>query len=449
MKTVNKYNFSCVVLAAGKGTRMRSSLPKVLHKIAGKPLVAHVLASVAPLAPVQVITVIAPHMENVQAACWRERPACEFAVQTQQKGTGDAVRSALALLDKKAESVLVLYGDTPLMKSETLAALLERSAHCDIAVLGMQMQNPTGYGRLVTGENGKLEQIVECKDASPTQKKITLCNSGIMVIRSKLLPDLLAKLSTQNASKEFYLTDIITHANNAGHRCAVVVAEDAAELAGINTRAQLASAEAVLQARLREAAMENGATLVDPSTVFFSVDTVLGSDVVVHPFVVFAAGVKVGNHVEIRSYSHIEGATIESGAIIGPFARLRPNTVIEENAHVGNFVELKATRLGAGAKANHLAYIGDADVGEGANIGAGTITCNYDGVNKYKTTIGEGAFIGSNSSLVAPVSIGSGAMVGAGSVITDDIEAGALAIARSAQIVKPGKGAEIKARKKK
>ncbi len=448
MKTVNKYNFSCVVLAAGKGTRMRSAMPKVLHKIAGKPLAAHVLASVAPLAPVQVITVIAPSMENVQAACWRERTSCEFAVQTQQKGTGDAVRSALPLL-AKCDTVLVLYGDTPLMKSETLAALLEKSAHCEVAVLGMQMENPTGYGRLVTGENGKLEQIVECKDASPTQKKITLCNSGIMAIRSKLLPDLLAKLSTQNASKEFYLTDIIAHANNAGHRCVVAVAEDAAELAGINTRAQLASAEAVLQARLRAAAMENGATLVDPSTVFFSADTVLGSDVVVHPFVVFAAGVKVGNNVEIRSYSHIEGATIESGAIIGPFARLRPNTVIEENAHVGNFVELKATRLGAGAKANHLAYIGDADVGEGANIGAGTITCNYDGVNKYKTTIGEGAFIGSNSSLVAPVSIGSGAMVGAGSVITDDIEAGALAIARSAQIVKPGKGAELKARKKK
>lgn len=436
MKTVNKYNFSCVVLAAGKGTRMRSTLPKVLHKIAGKPLIAHVLSSVAPLVPVQVVTVVAPHMEDVQRACGQTFPACQFAVQLQQKGTGDAVRAALPLLDKKATAILVLYGDTPLMRSETLAAVLEKSAHCDIAVLGMRVENPSGYGRLVTGENGWLEQIVECKDASSIQKKITLCNSGIMVIRSKILPDLLAKLSNHNASKELYLTDIIAHANHAGYRCAVVEA-DTTELSGINTRAQLADAEHVLQMRLRALAMENGATLVDPSTVYFSADTMLGSDVVVHPFVVFGEGVKVGNHVEIRSYSHIEGTDIASGATIGPFARLRPGTKLEENAHVGNFVELKATRLGRGAKANHLAYIGDADVGAAANIGAGTITCNYDGVNKYRTTIGEGAFIGSNSALVAPVSIGSGAMVGAGSVITDDVVPNALAIARAAQIVKP------------
>ena len=440
-----KASFSTIILAAGKGTRMRSSLPKVLHKVAGKPLVAHVLASVAPLKPTQVITVIAPHMDNVREACLQEFLACEFAVQTQQKGTGDAVRAALSVLGK-SDYVLVLTGDTPLIQSDTLQLLIEKSATCDIAVLGMRVANPTGYGRLVTDSNGILEAIVECKDASPTQKQITLCNSGIMAIRSKYLPDLLAKLSTNNASKEYYLTDIIAHANAAKLRCVVAEAADSAELAGINTRAQLAAAEATLQNRLRMSAMEQGATLIDPATVFFSADTVLGEDVVVHPFVIFGAGVKVGNNVEIRSYSHLEGAVVEHGAIIGPFARLRPKTVVEENAHVGNFVELKATRLGKGAKANHLSYIGDASVGEGANIGAGTITCNYDGVNKYKTTIGENAFIGSNTSLVAPVNIGHGAMVGAGSVITEDVEDGALAIARAAQIVKSGR-AKTKAKK--
>ena len=448
MKTVNKYNFSCIILAAGKGTRMRSELPKVLHKIAGKPLVAHVLASVAPLSPSQTVTVVAPGMESVQAACLRELPVCQFAVQQQQKGTGDAVRSALPALTGRIDTVLVLYGDTPLMRAETLAMLLEKTGQCDIAVLGMRVADPTGYGRLITDAAGRLEQIVECKDAIPAQKKITLCNSGIMAIRSKYLPELLAKLSTQNASNEYYLTDIIAHANNAKLRCMVVEA-DTAELSGINTRAQLAEAEAVLQARLRARAMENGATLIDPSSVFFSADTQLGTDVVVHPFVVFGPGVRVGSHVEIRSYSHIEGAAIEKGAIVGPFARLRPGTTLEENSHVGNFVELKATRLGKGAKANHLSYIGDADVGEGANIGAGTITCNYDGVNKYKTTIGDGAFIGSNSSLVAPVTVGGNAVVGAGSVITYDVEPGALAVARPGQVMKPGKGAEIKNRKKK
>jgi len=445
---VNKYNFSTIVLAAGKGTRMRSSLPKVLHKIAGKPLVAHAIRSVTPLSPAQIIVVVAEGMENVQTACTKAHTPCEFAVQTQQKGTGDAVRSALPWLSGKAEYILVLYGDTPLMQTETLEALLEKATQCDIAVLGMRLENPMGYGRLITGANGALEQIVECKDASPAQKKITLCNSGIMVIRSKHIAELLAKLSTNNASQEYYLTDIIQHAGDENLHCAVVEALDAGELAGINTRAQLAAAEAVLQTRLRNKAMENGATLIDPASIFLSTDTVFGTDVVVHPFVVFGPNVKVGSGVEIRSYSHIEGATIEGNAIIGPFARLRPGTLVEEEAHVGNFVELKATRLGRGAKANHLSYVGDSDVGEGANIGAGTITCNYDGVNKYKTTIGAQAFIGSNSSLVAPVTIGAGAVIGAGSVITGDVADHALALTRPEQITKPGKGRELKSRKK-
>ena len=433
-----KASFSTIILAAGKGTRMRSRLPKVLHKMAGKPLVTHIIASAVPLAPAQIIAVIAPNMEDVQTVCYREFPPCEFAIQMSQKGTGDAVRAALPAL-AKCDYVLVLTGDTPLVRSETLRALLDKATMCDIAVLGMRVENPTGYGRLITDKNGNLEAIVECKDANAAEKKITLCNSGIMVIRMKYLADLLAKLSTSNASKEYYLTDIIAVANQKKLRAMVVEAADSSELMGINTRAQLAAAEAMLQQRLRAAAMEHGATLIDPHTVFFAADTQLGEDVLVHPFVVFGAGVTVGNNVEIRSYSHIEGAAIEDGAIIGPFARLRPGTTIEENAHVGNFVELKATRLGRGAKANHLSYVGDAEVGAGANIGAGTITCNYDGVNKYKTTIGSRAFIGSNSSLVAPVTIGADAMVGAGSVITEDIAAGALAIARATQIIKPGR----------
>lgn len=441
-------SFSTIILAAGKGTRMRSELPKVLHKIAGKPLVSHVIASVAPLSPKQMVVVVANGMESVQEACRKERENCGFAIQKEQKGTGDAVKSAMDALNGKAEQVLVLYGDTPLMQTETLEALLKKGKECDIAVLGMRMDNPTGYGRLIADGSGKLEKIVECKDANADEKKVTLCNSGIMAIAAKHLPGLLAKLTTKNAAGEYYLTDIIQHANEAGLSCMVTEA-NATELAGINTRAQLAEAELALQTRLRKRAMVNGATLVDPSTVYFSVDTQLGSDVVIHPFVVFGPKVTIENNAEIRSYSHIEGAQVGKGSVVGPFARLRPGTVMEEHGHVGNFVELKNTRLGKGAKANHLSYVGDSEVGANANIGAGTITCNYDGVNKYKTTIGEGAFIGSNTALVAPVSIGAGAIVGAGSVITQDVENDALALSRPQQISKPGRAAKMKSVKKK
>jgi bifunctional UDP-N-acetylglucosamine pyrophosphorylase/glucosamine-1-phosphate N-acetyltransferase len=433
-------SFSTVILAAGKGTRMRSNLPKVLHQVAGKPLIAHVLASVAPLSPKATVVVVANGMEDVKLASSKENPNCLFAIQEQQRGTGDAVRSALPQIDKKSEYTLVLYGDTPLMRTETLRTLLDKEDNCDVA-------DPTGYGRLIVNHSGLVEAIVECKDASTEQKAITLCNSGIMAIKNHLLPDLLSKLNTNNANGEYYLTDIIALANDAGHHCMVVEA-DAAELGGINTRVQLAAAEEILQNRLRKAAMDNGATLIDPSSVFFSVDTKIGQDVVIAPNVFFGANVTIGNNVEIRSFCHIEGAAVEQGAIVGPFARLRPGTVMAENSHVGNFVELKNTKLGKGAKANHLSYVGDSDVGAAANIGAGTITCNYDGVNKYRTTIGAGAFIGSNSSLVAPVSIGDGAMVGAGSVITENVEANALAIARGTQVAKAGKAELIRNKKK-
>ncbi len=450
MKTVNKYNFSCIVLAAGKGTRMRSTLPKVLHKIAGKPMVAHVLASVAPLKPQQVVTVIAPQMETVQAACWQEFPACQFAEQAAQKGTGDAVRQGLKAMSKTDGDVLVVYGDTPLLHSETLRLLLEKKHEVGaaIALLGIHPEDPTGYGRLVMSREPFVDRIVECKDASAQEKQIRWGWGGVMAFKASFLREALAKLKPSPVTGEYYLTSLIDMASAQGLKT-VMVPMPMEEAMGVNDCSQLALAEAALQQRLRRHAMENGATLVDPTTVYFSADTVLGRDVTVHPFVVFGPQVTVADGVEIRSYSHIEGAQIERGAIIGPFARLRPGTKLEENSHVGNFVELKATRLGKGAKANHLSYIGDSDVGAGANIGAGTITCNYDGVNKYKTTIGEGAFIGSNTSLVAPVSVGAGAIIGAGSVITDDVPDEALALARPQQISKPGKATQMRKIKKK
>lgn len=444
---MSKASFSTIILAAGKGTRMRSALSKVLHEIAGKPLVAHVLSSVASLHPKQTIVVIAPGMDDVQAASWREQPTCEIAIQKEQKGTGDAVSSAIPSLKGNADTILILYGDTPLMRADTLSKLLDKTSVCDIAILGMHVADPTGYGRLLADHNGMVDAIVECKDASPEQKKITLCNSGIMAVKASLLPTLLGKLTTHNAAGEYYLTDIIELANADKHRCMVVEA-DAEELSGINTRVQLAAAERVLQNRLRKNAMDNGATLIDPDSVFFSVDTKIGTDVVIGPNVFFGPEVTVGNNVEIRAFSHIEGATIADDVIIGPFARLRPGSELAQGSHVGNFVELKNTKLGKGAKANHLSYVGDTDVGEKANIGAGTITCNYDGINKYKTSIGAGAFIGSNSSLVAPVKIGAGAIIGAGSVITQDVADDALGITRAAQVVKPGKADAMRKKKK-
>lgn len=414
---------------------MKSTLPKVMHKLAHQPLIAHVLAAQAALLPEKTIVVLAEGMESVAAVCGD----AAIAIQKTQQGTGDAVKSALPLLKNYSGTVLVLYGDTPLITPETLARVLEASQSSDMVVVGFEQDDPTGYGRLVVNTNDQLTAIIEEKDASDDEKMIDLCNSGIMAFRGVHLPELLAALTTDNAAGEYYLTDTVAHANAKGLRCRVVVA-DSEELAGINTRGQLAEAEHVLQWRLREKAMENGATLVDPQTTYFAADTVLGRDVIVHPQVVFGPKVTVEDGVEIKSFSHLEGAVVKKNAIIGPFARLRPGSVIGENAHVGNFVELKNTKLGDGAKANHLSYVGDSDVGAGANIGAGTITCNYDGVNKHKTTIGAGAFIGSNSSLVAPVTIGEGAIIGAGSVITQDVEANALALERSQQVVKSGRG---------
>lgn len=428
--------FSCVILAAGKGTRMKSALPKVMHKVAGQPLIAHVLSACAPLLPEKTAVVVAPSMDSVKQAVATFGKNVQLVVQTEQKGTGHAVLCSKEFFTGYKGKVLVLCGDTPLITTKTLEGLLKEAQSHEIAVLGMRLDNPFGYGRLITDGSGRLEEIIEERDAASEQKAINLCNSGIMVVSGDRLFTMLEKLTPNNSAGEYYLTDIVALANDMGLHCQAVEAPDASELAGINTRAQLASAENVLQNKLRAQMMENGVTLIDPQSVYLRSDTKIAADVVIHPQVVFGDNVVVESGVEIRSFSHIEGAYIKEGAIIGPFARIRPKSTIGKNAHIGNFVEIKNTMLGDGAKANHLSYVGDSDVGEAANIGAGTITCNYDGVNKHKTTIGAKASIGSNSSLVAPVTIGEGAVTGAGSVITQDVPKDALALGRARQVNK-------------
>lgn len=431
-------SFSCVILAAGSGTRMKSALPKVMHPLAGMPLISHVLSSLKPLAPEKTVVVIAPQMDSVKQEVSKVDINAKFVLQNQQLGTGHAVRVTYPELHEYSGKILVLYGDTPLITTKTLESLLEAAQSSEIVVLGMRLTNPFGYGRLLVDASGQLEEIIEERDATPEQKAINLCNSGVMVISGKYLFSLLEKLTQNNNASEYYLTDIVASADDMGLHCHVVESESS-ELSGINTREQLANAEAVIQSRLRKKAMAEGVTMIDPSSVFLQVDTKIAPDVVIHPQVVFGREVAIEAGVEIRSFSHIEGAHIKAGAIVGPFARLRTGSIIGEKAHIGNFVELKNTTLGGGAKANHLSYVGDSEVGAGANIGAGTITCNYDGINKHKTTIGAGAFIGSNSSLVAPITIGAGAVVGAGSVITQDVPERALAIERSPQINKIGR----------
>jgi len=430
---------AAVVLAAGKGMRMKSALPKVLHPLAGRPMIAHVAANLAPLACDPVAVVVAPGMAAVERAVapWPS------VVQAEQLGSGHAVMAARDRLAGVAGDVLVVYGDSPLVSTESMRRLLARRRAADrpaVVVLGMRLDDPGEYGRLIVGADGGLDAIVEYRDADADQRTINLCNSGAMAIDGRRLFELLDKVGNANAKGEYYLTEIVAVARRDGLACAVVEAP-ADELLGVNSRADLAVAEAALQQRLRARAMVEGATLVDPRTVYFAYDTRLGRDVTVGPNVVFGPGVVVGDNVEIRAFCHIEGARIEAGAVIGPFARLRPGCEIGAGARIGNFVEAKNARLAAGAKANHLAYIGDASVGERANIGAGTITCNYDGFDKARTEIGADAFIGSNSALVAPVTIGERAIVGAGSVITRDVAPDALALARAEQVEKRG-GAE-------
>jgi bifunctional UDP-N-acetylglucosamine pyrophosphorylase/glucosamine-1-phosphate N-acetyltransferase len=398
--------------------------------------VSHVLASLAPLGLSRAVVVVAPGMDDVVA----EVAPHPTAFQTEQLGTGHAARCAREALAGFDGDVLVVFGDTPFVTTDTLTRMLARRRQPDnpaVVVLGMRPVDPSAYGRLILGADGALDRIVEHKDASEAERAVGLCNSGVMAIDGTVLWSLLSRLDNKNAKGEFYLTDIVSLARGDGRSCAVVEAPEA-ELLGINSRVELAAAEALFQNALRRRAMEAGATLTDPASVFFAADTRIGRDVVIGPNVQFGPGVEIGDEVEIRAFCHIEGARIETGAVVGPFARLRPGSVIGAAAHVGNFVEIKKSELGAGAKANHLSYLGDATVGAKANIGAGTITCNYDGFTKARTRIGAGAFIGSDTSLVAPVTVGEGAIVGAGSVITRDVPADALAIARGEQVEKPG-----------
>jgi bifunctional UDP-N-acetylglucosamine pyrophosphorylase/glucosamine-1-phosphate N-acetyltransferase len=419
-----------VILAAGLGTRMKSDLPKALHPVAGRPMVGHILATARTLGAAEIVVVIGPEMADHAA----DFAPAKVALQTDRHGTADAVKAAAASLGDFAGDVLVAYGDTPLVRPRTYAALL--AARRDggdpaVAVLGFRPADPTDYGRLIVDADGALEAIVETRDASPEQREIELCNSGLMAIDGARLTALLDSIGNDNAKGEFYLTDIVAVARAAGFDCAHIEGADDDELIGVNSRADLAVAEAVFQTRARAEAMAGGATLVDPTTCFFSADTRCGRDVRIEPNVVFGPGVTIGDRVVIRAFCHIEGASIGDDAAIGPFARIRPGAELGSNVRVGNFVEVKNARLHDGAKANHLSYIGDAEIGADTNIGAGTITCNYDGVGKHKTDIGPGAFIGSNTALVAPVRIGAGAVVGAGSVITRDVDDGSLATTRA------------------
>lgn len=425
-----------VILGAGSGTRMKSKLPKVLHQVAGRAMISHLLGSLEALAPEKTIVVVAPGMDDVRA----EVAPAEIAVQEQALGTAHAVGAALEALQGFSGDVLVLYGDTPLLTADTLQELVDARRQGDntaVAVLGFEPENPTGYGRLVTAQNGDLEAIVEELDASDEIRKIRFSNSGVMAIDGTHIAELINAVENKNAKAEFYLTDIIEIARTKGLVCKAVKSADT-ELLGVNNRVQLAQAEKIVQKRWRNAAMVAGATLIDPDSVFFSHDTILGQDVIVEPNVFFGPGVTVGNNVRIKANSHIEGAVIGAGSQIGPFARLRPGTDISEDVKIGNFVEIKKATLDKGAKVSHLSYIGDAHIGAEANIGAGTITCNYDGYDKFKTHIGAGAFIGSNTALVAPVTIGAGAIVGAGSTVTKTVEPDALMVERAQQTVKPG-----------
>jgi bifunctional UDP-N-acetylglucosamine pyrophosphorylase / glucosamine-1-phosphate N-acetyltransferase len=446
---MSQSGFAAIILAAGSGTRMQSAIPKVMHPVAGRPMIAHLLEALRPLAPAATVVVIGPQMEAVARLV---EPA-QTVVQDPPLGTGDAVRAGLARLHGRLapkgeiDDVLVLYGDTPLLRGETMARLLEEQKRTPAAILlaGMRPPDPGPYGRLVAAQDGTILRIVEAADASPEELRIGLCWPGLMLIQARHAGELVNALDRNNAQREFYLTAIVGLATERGLQCRAIELP-ADEVIGINTRAELAAAEALMQDRLRGDAMAGGASLVAPQTVFLSADTRLGRDVVVEPNVVFGPGVEIGEGARIRSFCHLEGAMVGAGSIVGPFARLRPGAVLADQVHIGNFVEIKEARLGAGAKANHLSYIGDTAVGAGANIGAGTITCNYDGVNKHRTTIGERAFIGSNTALVAPVTVGAGAIVAAGSVVTRDVPADALTLARGQQVDKPGRAAEIRAR---
>lgn len=425
--------FAVVILAAGQGTRMRSDTHKVLHPIASRPLLLHLLDNVDGLGASRRIVVAGKGRDQVEKAL--KGRDVTVAHQAEQKGTGHAVLQAKAALAGYSGPVLILYGDTPFVEGETLKRMIDRldgEGGPGVVVLASCPEDPAAYGRIILGEGDRIAKMVEYRDANEDERAVRLCNSGMMAVRSSDLFRWLGEVGNDNAAGEYYLPDIVNIAASEG-REAVVIEGDPYETAGVNSRAELAHLELEWQRRRREQVLQEGATLIDPESVWFAFDTRLGRDVTVEPHVVFGPGVEVGDGATIHAFSHIEGAVIGARAAIGPFARIRPGTSLAERTKVGNFVELKKATVAAGAKVNHLSYVGDAQVGEAANIGAGTITCNYDGFGKYRTVIGAGAFIGSNTALVAPVTIGDGAIVGAGSVITSDVEPDSLALERSEQ----------------
>jgi bifunctional UDP-N-acetylglucosamine pyrophosphorylase / glucosamine-1-phosphate N-acetyltransferase len=433
-----------IVLAAGEGKRMSSVRPKVLHCAAGRSLLAHVLAAVGGAHATATAVVIGPGQDAVAVETKMLVPDARIFVQSERRGTAHAVMATRDAITRGFDDILIVFGDTPLITTPTLSRLRqELESGAAVAVVGFRAEEPTGYGRLII-EADRLIAVRENKDASVAERAESLCNGGLMALDGRMALSILERIDDRNAKHEFYLTDAVAVARSLGlGASAIETTED--EVRGVNTRAQLAEAEAAVQRRLRVAALEAGVTMVAPETVFLSADTALGRDVVIEPHVVFGPGVVVEEEAVVRAFSHIEGAHIAKGASVGPFARLRPGTYIGPGARIGNFVEVKAASVEAGAKANHLAYIGDARIGKDANVGAGTITCNYDGVAKYRTDIGRAAFIGSNSALVAPVSIGDGAYVGSGSVITRDVPADALAVGRGQQVTKEGGALRLRA----
>ena len=429
-------NIALVILAAGQGTRMNSELPKVLHPIAGAPMLVHAMQAGASVCPETIVIVAGHGADQVTKLAQQQDETAQIALQTEQLGTAHAVAQARPALDGFQGDVIVLYGDTPFIQPETLDRIVEARATHDLVVLGFEAANPERYGRLIM-QGETLERIVEFKDATAEERAICLCNSGVIACDAAILFDLIDAIGNDNAAGEFYLTDTVAIARDKG-LCATVVTCDEAETMGVNSRVQLAQADAAFQNRARLALMENGVTLMAPDTVYLAYDTVIGRDTVIEPNVVFAPGVTIESGARIRAFSHLEGCHVSRGSIVGPYARLRPGAELAEDTRVGNFVEIKNARVDEGAKVNHLSYIGDANVGARTNIGAGTITCNYDGVMKHHTEIGKNVFIGSNTMLVAPVTVGDNAMTASGSVITKDVEREALALARAPQVNKPG-----------
>jgi bifunctional UDP-N-acetylglucosamine pyrophosphorylase/glucosamine-1-phosphate N-acetyltransferase len=426
---------AAVILAAGQGTRMKSALPKVLHKVAGLPLLGHVIIALRAAGVERIVVVTSPAGEAVRE--YARAMGCDHAIQHQQLGTGHAALAAKEALADFAGTLVIANGDMPLITAGTITECLAAQARTGLALLTFQPADPAAYGRVMLSPDGYLARIVEYKDATESERAITLCNGGCYAADAQSFFRWAAALKNENVQQEYYLTDVPALARLDGIKCAIAMTDEVS-VTGVNSRAELAAAEKLFQDRVRARLLADGVTMTAPETVFFSHDTVIDRDVEIEPFVVFGPGVSVKTGARLRSHSHLEGAAVESGAIIGPFARLRPGAKIGEGAHIGNFVEVKNANIGAGAKANHLTYLGDAVVGAGANIGAGTITCNYDGFTKAVTEIGAGAFIGSDTALVAPVKIGDRAITAAGSVITHDVAADALAIARGTQTEKAG-----------